>query len=78
MALYRVAFDGKWQGKFDDKEDAVDWARAVGDTGRIALVIQRRWRGPKLVAVFPESRTDEALAMWRVSGSDGGGGGAGF
>ncbi len=81
MARYRVAFDGKWQGKFNDQEDAVGWARAVGETGRIAYVIQRRWRGPKLVAVFPESRTDEAMAMWRVTGTDGGGGaggGAGF
>jgi hypothetical protein len=43
MATYRVAFDGKWQGTFDDRDDALDWAREVGETGRLVYVIQRRW-----------------------------------
>ena len=35
MARYRVAFDGKWQGRFADLDDATDRARAVAETGRI-------------------------------------------
>jgi hypothetical protein len=85
MATYRVAFDGKWQGKFDDREDAFDWAREVGETGRIAHVAAFRWSpmrwlvGPKMVAVFPEERAAEGRILWeaRTLGSGVGGGAAG-
>jgi hypothetical protein len=78
MAVYRVAFDGKWQEDFDDQEEALAWAREVGETGRIAYVVAfggplRRWiASPKLVAVFPESRAEEGTDRWK-RGVDGGG-----
>ena len=66
MSRYRVCFDGKWQGSFD-REDALEWARAVGATGRIVHVVKWRWLlNPKLVAVFPEARTAEAKRLWDV------------
>jgi hypothetical protein len=43
MATYIVGFDGKWQEKFDDREDAVDWAQDVAATGRTVEVAQRRF-----------------------------------
>jgi hypothetical protein len=27
MARYGVGFEGKWQGEFDDVEDALDWGQ---------------------------------------------------
>jgi hypothetical protein len=73
-----VAFEGKWQGAFDDREDALDWAREVGETGRLVYVIQRRWWWwwPKLVAAFPESEADRAEGLWKAPNA-GGTGGAG-
>ncbi len=71
MATYRVAFDGKWQGGFDDLGSALDWAREVGETGRIVHVASfnrgqlMRWiESPKLVGVFPESQAEEAKRLW--------------
>jgi hypothetical protein len=72
MARYRVAFDGKWQGTFDELEDALDWAREVGKTGRLAYVIQRRWWWPKLVTAFPERERDTAHLYWKRRGGVGG------
>jgi hypothetical protein len=72
MARYRVAFDGKWQGTFDELDDALDWAREVGETGRIAYVIQRRWWWwPKLVAAFPEHERETARLYWKKRGGGG-------
>jgi hypothetical protein len=70
MVVYRVCFDGKWQGKFADREDALDWARKVGETGRITHVVHfgylLRWIvGPRLVAVFPESQAAEGRRLWK-------------
>jgi hypothetical protein len=79
MSAYRVCFDGKWRGKFDDRDEALEWAKSVGDTGRIVHVARSRiLRMPELVAVFPESQRKEAEHLWRVrasgSGALGGGG----
>jgi hypothetical protein len=68
VATYRVAFDGKWQETFDHQEQALEWAREVGDAGRIVHVAQRRLGGMKLIAVFPESRAEEARELWRTRG----------
>jgi hypothetical protein len=68
MATYRVCFDGKWQGTFDDRDEALAWARDVGDTDRIVHVAQRRLGGMKLVAVYPESRAEEGRELWRGRG----------
>ena len=71
MPTYRVCFNGKWQGDFDDQEEALDWARAVGETGRIVHVASfgsgrlMRWiKTPKLVAVFPEAQGEEGRRLW--------------
>lgn len=58
---YIVGFDGKWQGKFSDREDAIIWAEEVAATGRTVEVIRRRFGVHKFVAGFPESER-EALA----------------
>ena len=65
-ATYRVAFDSRWQGDFEDREDALDWAREVADTGRLVHVAMRRTLAPKLVAVFPESQAKEGERLWRL------------
>lgn len=66
MAKFRVCFDGKWQGTFDNREDACEWAEAVGETGRLVHVAKSGLFGTNLVAVFPESRTSEGERVWRV------------
>lgn len=57
MPTFRVAFGGKWQGKFDDLADAVDWAKEVSETGRMTWVVEHRMARlrSRLRAVFPES-----------------------
>ncbi len=71
MATYWVAFDGKWQGRFQDQADALQWAREVGETGRFVHVASysggrlMRWiKTPKLVAVFPETQAEEGRRLW--------------
>src|SRR5262245_25950585 len=36
---YRVCFDGKWRGDFEDHREALGWAREVGETGQIVYVV---------------------------------------
>jgi sigma54-dependent transcription regulator len=62
MATYRVAFDGKWQGRFDDLSSAVEWAQEVAETGRMTWVVEHRRSRlrARLRAAFPEERRDEA------------------
>lgn len=71
MTRYRVAFDGKWQGTFDDRNDAINWGHAVGDTGRIVHVVQRRWLWTKLIATFPEGEGHVAGVYWSIRGPGG-------
>jgi hypothetical protein len=69
MSAYHVCFDGKWQGKFDDRDEALEWGKVVGETGRIVHVARSRLLlYPKLVAVFPESQREDAELLWRVRG----------
>jgi hypothetical protein len=73
MATYRVAFEGKWQGTFDERDDALDWAKEVGETGRLVYVEKRRWWfPPRLVATFPRERAHQAKAFWSHRGGHGG------
>jgi hypothetical protein len=79
VATFKVCFDGKWQGKFHDRDDALAWAREVGDTGRLVHVSEHRLlRLPRLVAVFPEDQEEEGERRWQLrkyaSGAGGGGG----
>ena len=62
---YRVAFDGRWQERFEEEADAVEWAQEVAETGRTVYVAQRRWSGLKLVAVFPEIEIEPGRWLWR-------------
>jgi hypothetical protein len=67
VASYRVAFDGKWQERFDDEADALEWAKAVGETGRMVYVVRRRWYLVKLLAIFPEDMVGEGKRLWRAA-----------
>jgi hypothetical protein len=79
VPTYKVSFEGKWQAKFDDLEQALDWGREVGDTGRMVHVVKRRViRFPKLIAVFPEDQADEGRRLWRARGAGWGNAGAGW
>ena len=66
MSRYRVCFDGKWQGDFSDQDEALAWARAVGETGRLTHVVHARVLRLKLIAVFPEGQQDEGHRMWKA------------
>lgn len=66
MARYRVCFDGKWQGDFDDEADALGWAREVADTGRLVYVARSRFSLPRLIAVLPEDRAEEGEWLWKT------------
>jgi hypothetical protein len=65
MATYRVAFDGKWQERFDDREEALEWAREVAETGRIVHVARSGVRR-RLIAVFPEGQAHEGKWLWNI------------
>jgi hypothetical protein len=64
MASFIVGFDGKWQEKFGDRDEAIIWAEEVAKTGRTVEVIRRRFGVHKFVTAFPESER-EALAERR-------------
>ena len=78
MARYSVCFDGKWQGKFDDVEDALAWARDVSETDRQVVVVKRSLlHMPKLVAAFPPEWEEDAKLIWEARRWTNGGGGGG-
>jgi hypothetical protein len=66
MGRYRVCFDGKWQGDFDDEAETLGWAREVADTGRLVFVARSRFFLPQLIAVFPEERAEEGRWLWKA------------
>jgi len=73
MAKYEVGFDGRWQEAFDDREEAIDWAREVAETGRIVDVVQKRRLLPRrFVTAFPESERAAREAAWSVPWTDAG------
>jgi hypothetical protein len=55
MATFIVGFDGKWQEKFRDQQEAVTWAEEVAETGRTVEVVRRRFGVYRFVTGFPES-----------------------
>lgn len=88
MATFIVGFDGKWQEKFEGKDEAIEWAREVAATGRIVEVITRRFGFCSFLTGFPDSERAALKARWRrpvglfigasaggVYGGFGGGGG---
>lgn len=79
MRKYSVCFDGKWQGKFDDLDDALEWAHDVAETGRLVVVVRRRLiLPPKLVAIFPEDQAEDGRRRWRYRATGAMGAGGGF
>jgi hypothetical protein len=65
VAKYLVGFDGKWQERFDDRDEACEWAREVADTGRVVdVVLKRRLLPPRFVTAFPESERAAREAAW--------------
>lgn len=65
MTGFIVGFDGKWQEKFDFKEEAVEWAREVAATGRTVEVITRRFGFCSFLTGFPDSERAALKARWR-------------
>jgi hypothetical protein len=74
MTTFIVGFDGKWQEKFDNRDDAVAWAEEVAATGRTVEVVRRRLGFCKFLTGFPESER-EALKAHRGAPYVGSGGG---
>ena len=65
MASYHVMFDGDWQEGFEDRAEALQWAKAAAEPGRIVQVVRFGLR-PKLIAVFPESLAKEGKHLWKT------------
>lgn len=74
MATFIVGFDGKWQEKFDDEDDAVSWAEEVAETGRTVEVVRRRLGVYKFVTGFPKSEREKLKVRRGVPYLGGGGG----
>jgi hypothetical protein len=79
MAIYIVGFDGKWQERFDEPEEAISWAREVAATGRVVEVVRRRFGLHSFLTGFPDSEREALAARWKWGwfGIGGGGGDAG-
>jgi hypothetical protein len=76
MMRYRLCYDGKWQESFEDEGRALAFGREVAEeTGRLVHVVRWALVFPKLLAVFPESRTEEGEWLWRIRWSGAGFGG---
>lgn len=74
MAKYEVGFDGRWQGTFDDRERAIQWAQDVAETGRVVdVVLKCRLLPRKFVTAFPESYRAAREAAWLLPTAGGGG-----
>lgn len=73
MARYEVAFDGRSQEVFADRDLAIQWAREVADTGRVVDVVEKRRLLPRrLLTAFPESERAAREAAWCVPWTDAG------
>jgi hypothetical protein len=74
MAKYEVGFDGRWQETFKDREQAIEWAKEVAETGRVVdVVVKRFFLFRKLLTAFPESARASREAAWSVPWTDAGG-----
>lgn len=70
MARWHVAFDGKWQESFHDRNEAIEWAKEVAETGRTVDVAQRYFLiGKKFITAFPESARGLREAHWKAASS---------
>lgn len=73
MAKYEVGFDGSWHETFNDREQAIQWARKVAETGRVVdVVLKRRLLPRKLLTAFPESERAAREAAWSTPWIGGG------
>lgn len=73
MARFEVGFDGRWQEVFDDREQAIQWAEEVAETGRVVdVVLKRRFLPRQFVTAFPESERAARKAAWSVPWVSGG------
>lgn len=66
MARYEVGFDGRWQDTFEDRNQAIQWAREVAETGRVVDVVMKPRFLPfrKFVTAFPDSEYAARKAAW--------------
>ena len=70
MAKYQVGFDGDWQETFDDREEAMQWAEEVAETGRVVdVAVKRRCLPRKFLTAFPESERAARAAAWATPSS---------
>lgn len=66
-------FDGRWQETFDDRDEAIEWAREVAETGRVVDVVLKRPLLPRrFLTAFPESERAAREAAWTVPWLGGG------
>ena len=73
MAKYEVGFDGRWQETFDGRNQAIQWAQRVADTGRVVdVVLKRRLLPRKFLTAFPESERAAREAAWSTPWTDAG------
>jgi hypothetical protein len=75
MPKYEVGFDGRWQETFDDRNQAIQWAQEVAETGRVVDVILKYRLVPfrKFVTAFPDSEYAARKAAWSTPWSGVGG-----
>jgi hypothetical protein len=77
MGRWYVGFDCRWQESFDDRDEAIEWAKEVAETGRTVDVAKRYFLiGKKFITAFPESQREIREAYWKAGwsmwNSDGG------
>jgi hypothetical protein len=73
MTRYEVGFDGHWQETFDDRDEAIQWAQEVAETGRVVdVVLKRRFLPRKFLTAFPESERAAREAAWSLPWFEGG------
>lgn len=65
MATYLVGFDGEWQERFRDRDEAIEWGREVAATGRTVEVVVRRFGFCSFLTAFPESERAALQSRWR-------------
>jgi hypothetical protein len=74
MAKYEVGFDGCRRETFDDRDQAIQWAQEVAETGRVVdVVLKRRFLPRRLLTAFPESERAAREAAWLIPWTGGGG-----
>jgi hypothetical protein len=78
MGKWYVGFDRRWRETSHDRDEAIEWAREVAETGRTVDVARRHFLiGKKFVTAFPESERDKREGIWKAASSMWGPDGAG-